>query len=100
MMKRNLLIVTFAIAGSAFAVEKASTLKQPDKVTLASEKAKELLLLMDTDKTGRVSKQEWMQFMEAEFDRLDKGRKGELDLKELMHSGVFVRHFRSADVGK
>jgi hypothetical protein len=34
--------------------------------------AKSLLLLMDTDKDGRVSKQEWMSFMEAEFDRLDK----------------------------
>jgi Ca2+-binding EF-hand superfamily protein len=42
-----------------------------------------LLLLMDTDKSGKISKQEWMTFMEAEFDRLDKDKKGELDVREL-----------------
>jgi hypothetical protein len=30
-----------------------------------------LLLLMDTNQNGRISKQEFMTFMEAEFDRLD-----------------------------
>ena len=38
---------------------------------------------MDTDKSGKISKEEWMKFMEAEFDRLDKDKKGELDAKEL-----------------
>jgi len=33
---------------------------------------------MDTDKNGKISKQEWMKFMEAEFDRLDKNKTGEL----------------------
>ena len=46
--------------------------KPQDKTALAEANAKELLLLMDTDKTGKISKQEWMKFMEAEFDRLDK----------------------------
>jgi Ca2+-binding EF-hand superfamily protein len=45
-----------------------------------------LLLLMDTDKSGKISKQEWMKFMEAEFDRLDKDKKGQLDAKELEQS--------------
>jgi Ca2+-binding EF-hand superfamily protein len=43
---------------------------------------------MDTDKNGKVSKQEWMRFMEAEFDRLDKNKDGELDLRELEKSQV------------
>jgi hypothetical protein len=32
------------------------------------------LLLMDTNENGKISKQEWTKFMEAEFDRLDKGQ--------------------------
>lgn len=51
---------------------------------MASEKVKELLALMDTDKNGTISKQQWMKFMEAEFDRLDKNKKGEVDPKEVL----------------
>jgi Ca2+-binding EF-hand superfamily protein len=45
--------------------------------------AKQLLLLMDKDKNGKVSKQEFMSFMDAEFDRLDMNKDGELDVNEL-----------------
>jgi Ca2+-binding EF-hand superfamily protein len=38
---------------------------------------------MDTDKNGKISKAEFIKFMEAEFDRLDKDKSGELDAKEL-----------------
>jgi Ca2+-binding EF-hand superfamily protein len=41
------------------------------------------LLLMDQDKDGNVSKQEFMRFMDAEFDRLDKKNEGKLDVKGL-----------------
>ena len=41
---------------------------------------------MDTDKNGKISKQEYMNFMSAEFDRLDKDKSGELDAKELAQS--------------
>jgi Ca2+-binding EF-hand superfamily protein len=34
-------------------------------------------------KNGKISKQEFMTFMEAEFKRLDKNKDGELDVKEL-----------------
>jgi EF hand len=44
---------------------------------------KELLLLMDRDKNGKISRQEFMKFMSAEFDRLDINKDGELDVKEL-----------------
>jgi len=43
---------------------------------------------MDKDQNGRVSKQEFMSFMEAEFDRLDKDKSGELDVQELTQSPV------------
>ena len=45
---------------------------------------------MDTDKNGKISKQECMKFMEAEFDKLDKDKNGELDAKELTQSSLRV----------
>jgi len=44
----------------------------------AGPHVQELLLVMDTDKNGKISKQEWMKFMEAECDRLDENKTGEL----------------------
>lgn len=53
---------------------------------------------MDTNENGKISKQEWMKFMEAEFDRLDKGKNGQLDVKELAQSKLRVSRFTT--VGK
>jgi len=97
--KENLLfvviVVLFAVA-AAFA-QRASTPKAQDKVALGEGEVKQLLLLMDTDKNGKISKQEYMTFMEAEFDRLDKDKSGELDPKELTQSQLRVSHpFTSA----
>lgn len=102
---KKLVLVTFFIAillacgamlGPALA-QKATPPKPPDKVALGEDEVKELLLLMDTDKNGKISKQEWMTFMEAEFDRLDTDKSGELDQNELRQSRVRVgRSFSSA----
>jgi hypothetical protein len=61
------------------------------QLAAATEHAKQLLLLMDTRKIGKVSKEEWMKFMEAEFDRLDSNHNGELDVKELTQSRMQYR---------
>jgi EF hand len=61
------------------------------KVAAGEREAKKLLLLMDKDQNGKVSKQEFMGFMEAEFDRLDKDKNGELDVKELTQSQLRSR---------
>jgi uncharacterized membrane protein YdfJ with MMPL/SSD domain len=63
------------------------------KLAIATDAAKQLLLVMDTDKSGKVSKQEWMKFMEEEFDRLDTDHKGQLDVKELTQSRVRMRPY-------
>jgi hypothetical protein len=83
----------FAVGAMAVAGQKAATPKAHDSVARGQAEATQLLLLMDTDKDGKVSKQEFMSFMEAEFDRLDKKKEGKLDVKELtkarpMPSGV------------
>src|SRR5580698_9924226 len=92
------LIVTLGVLGAALAQTKATAPKPQDKLALAEEHARELFLLIDTVKSGKISKQEWMKFMEAEFDRLDKAKNGELDVKELTQSHLSVSHF--ASVGK
>lgn len=51
-----------------------------------------LLQLMDTDKNGKVSKPEFLHFMEAEFDFADKNHDGELDPKELEHLVQRLHH--------
>jgi Ca2+-binding EF-hand superfamily protein len=83
--------------GTAHA-QKAAVPKPQDKLALGDEEVRQLLLLMDTDKDGKISKQEWMKFMEAEFDRLDKDKSGELDAKDLAQSRLRVSHF--VPVGK
>ena len=81
--------VTFAIAsfvGSAVAQQKSGVPKVPDKLALSTDEVKQLVLMMDTDKSGKISKKEFMDFMSAEFDRLDTDKSGELDVKELAQS--------------
>ena len=81
------LIAIAAMLGTALA-QQASAPTSQDKLAKAEPEVKQLLLLMDTDKNGKIFKQEWMTFMEAEFDRLDKDKSGELDVKELTQSRI------------
>jgi len=68
------------------------TAEPQDRAALGEEDVKELLLLMDTDKNGKISKAEWMKFMSEEFDRLDKDKNGELDPEELKASRIRSAH--------
>ena len=74
---------------------KASVNSKEKRVAAGEDYVKHLLLLMDTDKTGKISKREFMSFMEAEFDRLDTKKDGKLDVKELTKLRV-----RPVDLGK
>jgi Ca2+-binding EF-hand superfamily protein len=65
--------------------------RKEERLSEGERVAKQLLLLMDKDKNGKVSKQEFMGFMEAEFARLDVNHDGELDVKELTQSRMQVR---------
>jgi EF hand len=76
------LVATGAVLGPAVA-QKASAPKPQDNLALGEGQVKKLVLLMDTDNEGKVSKQEFMSFMEAEFNRLDKNKDGKLDVREL-----------------
>jgi EF hand len=91
------LAVTSLLLGNA-AAQRQAVPKPQDKLVLGEPEVKQLLLLLDTDKSGKISKEEWMKFMEAEFDRLDKNKTGQLDAKELGQSKLRVSH--PVNVGK
>ena len=90
-----MLVIT--AAGIAVA-QHQSTPRTATGKALAEEDVKQLLLLMDTDKNGKISRQEYMHFMQVEFDRLDKDKNGELDPKELTESRLRPSTFST--VGK
>ncbi len=98
MVMAGALLCGGALLGVAVSAQDAS---QPaatfdEKKLVAGEKeAKRMLLLMDTDKSGKVSRKEFMTFMEIEFERLDVNKDGELDVKELTQSQVRVVRGRS-----
>jgi len=79
------------LMGSAATREEAAPRR--DTIALGEDEVKQLVLLMDRDQNGRVSEQEFMYFMKAEFKRLDMDKSGELDVKELKGSQIRVSHF-------
>jgi len=107
MTRRNLLLSFMGISGAFMAnslgqenslVQKSPSKPGMDKLAIANSDVRELLLLMDADHNGKISKKEWMSFMEAEFDQLDKDGKGELDPKQLAQSRLMVKHENSVVV--
>jgi hypothetical protein len=103
MTRKSVLIAAFVAAFIAIgtrmetAVSAQVQASAPDKAVTVNEKkisegeayAKQLLMLMDRDQNGKVSKAEFMAFMEAEFQRLDVNKDGELDVKELTQTRLF-----------
>lgn len=83
-----LLLACGVILGIAVAQVRTPDNRNTNTVALADAEVKRLLVLMDTDKNGKISKAEFLKYMEAEFDRLDKDKSGELDPKELTQSQV------------
>ncbi|MGO9437447.1 MAG: hypothetical protein ACLPH3_21875 [Terracidiphilus sp.] len=80
------------LAGQTSNAPAPAVAPQSSKVAAGEAEAKKLLLLMDTDKNGKVSRAEFMSFMAAEFDRLDVNHDGELDVKELEQSQLQTTH--------
>ena len=65
------LVAAVIASTAAFAVSKRTW-------SAGARDVQNLIRLMDQDKNGVVSKEEFMQFMEAEFDRLDVDKSGGL----------------------
>ena len=90
-----ILVISTFFGGAAFVIAQKATpdAKKQNTVVLGEDEVKQLLALMDTDKNGKISKQEYMKFMDAEFERLDKSKKGELNVKELTQSSLTASRF-------
>jgi Ca2+-binding EF-hand superfamily protein len=91
----SVIIVIAMLVATGATLEAAVAQTKQDKLALAEGEVKQLLLLMDTNENGKISKEEWMRFMEAEVERLDKVKNGELDVKELAQSKLRVSYFIS-----
>ncbi len=85
------MVATGSMLGNA--AQKTSVPKPQDSLALGEDEVKKLLLIMEPDKKGKISKQEYMKFMEAEFERLDKDKNGELDVKKLTQSSLTANRF-------
>ena len=82
------LVLVVAGAMSMTAAPQKATPKPQDRLALGLDEVKQLLLLIDTDKNGKISKKEFMSLMEAEFDKLDSDKCGQLDVRELTRSQI------------
>jgi hypothetical protein len=79
-----LFMASAAVTSTAIADQPAAP-ASATKLKVGLSPVAQLVQLMDTDKNGKVSKEEFMRFMEAEFDLADEDKNGELDPKELQH---------------
>lgn len=86
MFRRTFIVPLVALTLSACAAPQPA----PSPQAQGEYSAKQLLVLMDRDQNGKVSREEFMRFMNAEFDQLDVNHDGELDVNELtgLHFGV------------
>jgi len=95
--KLIMIILLFAVAFTTgpFAQNRVAAPARTDRQGLKDDEVNLLFFLMDTNKNGKVSKQEWMTFMSAEFDRLDTDKSGDLDPKELAQLSLRRSNFSS-----
>lgn len=100
MTRTNLFTALLILSALGAGFAQKGTPRQADKNVMAIENVKQLLLIMDADKNGKISKQQWMAFMAAEFDTLDLQKKGELDQPVIRQSTTYVKQARSSDLGR
>ena len=100
MRRRNLPIALLLVTTLGVGFAQKDVRRQPDSNVMAIENVKQLLLVMDTDNRGKISRQQWIAFMEAEFDRLDVEKKGELDQTAIRQSMAYAKQIRFSDLGR
>jgi hypothetical protein len=81
--------MTLAAALVAASEQKQVAPKPQDKFVLAEPKVEELLPLAAPANDTKVSKEEWLKFMAAEFDRLDKSGSGVVDVTKMAPSTLW-----------
>jgi len=91
----TVLLIALLFATGAFVGDKAAAPEGQSEKALSGAEVQLIFSLMDTNKDGRISKQEWTKFMGSMFDRLDTGKTGALTPQELSQlkwqAGTFAR---------
>jgi hypothetical protein len=90
MSKKRMMMLATVVLGLAAARSLVPAALAAPHVDSAIKQTVQLLVLMETDSSGKVSKAEFMKFMEAQFDKLDKNKDGELDVKEFTQTPYYV----------
>ncbi len=90
MTKAGKFALLFAVSFAALALSNTVYATSRNAVAAGEWHVRQLLLLMDQDQNGQVSRAEFMRFMEAEFNRLDVDHNGELSPEELSRSRIQV----------
>ena len=81
----GLVIATMLAAGLGIGLTfaRGGELPRNDKLAMGEPEVKQLLQLVEQDKNGRVSEQAFLNYMKAEFERLDTKKQGVLTVRDL-----------------
>ena len=85
------LLATAAISVGSIAAESAKSVVGAPSTNRWTQA---LIDRVDTDKSGKVSKAEFMKFMEAEWDALDANKSGTLETTEYENREYFKREIQ------
>ena len=83
------------IAG-AVATAEAAKKRVPSRAHEEAVETSELVKMLDIDKNGVVSKEEFMNFMSREFDRLDVNKNQQLEPSELSRAALGESCYRAS----
>jgi Ca2+-binding EF-hand superfamily protein len=85
------IVTAFIIGLVAGAVSSHASAASKQTDATARSDVRHLLSLMDRDKNGTVSKEEFLQYMSETFDSLDVNRSGQLEPTELNNVRTPIR---------
>jgi hypothetical protein len=81
--------VMCALVGAAVAADMAKAdAKGEDKTVAVARYTQDIIDAMDSDKNHEVSKQEFLDYMSKEFDRLDVNHDGKLTQSEILNKPI------------
>src|SRR5580698_5862887 len=88
---RNMLIAALALIGVSSLGSLVSTASASPRLELTPRDKETVQLLFQMEpESGKVTKAQFMSFMESEFARLDMNRDGVIDLKEFGAASGYV----------
>jgi hypothetical protein len=84
----GLTLATLLAVGTTLWARGENMSQAPSPQALAQDQVKQLILLLDQGKNGTVSEDQLMNFVKAEYARLEHDRNGNVDVQELRRPGL------------